>query len=224
MGDEVMGKVEMSVAGTAPRGPLLGGRLAGPGGHYNLGNVIGLVGGVTLAVAAQAEVTLQTGLAAVWQHMVGNLAAISISVAMLMFFWSGEHYHQAWSRGFPPLARRNRLGDLWSGYGALALGLGLWLMGEPLLAATAGLMHAAGKFGSAVLPSRSVSVLGVRADLYRSTVLASRVPALVLVGIEIAGALAQEGPVEVATVASSLMLLVCYLIWARADVMLFRAG
>ena len=68
---------------------------------------------------------------------------------MLIFFWSGDDL-RAWAGGFPPNARLNRRGDLLSAFGALMLGLGLFLLGQPLLAATAGLLHAAGKSGSAL--------------------------------------------------------------------------
>ena len=210
----------------APRS-FLGGRLAGPGGCYNLGNAIGLIGGLTLALAARAEgngLTLQSGLAAIWQHLAGNLGALNISAAMLVFFWGGEQYHQAWSRGFPPDASRNRRGDRWSGYGALLLGLGLLLTGQPLLAATSGLLHAAGKFASAGLPSRAIRIFGTDTDLFRSVVLGSRLPALLLVLTQIAEALQHPGPIQPLALASPVLLLACYLIWARADLLLFRAG
>ena len=215
-----------AVKPTAPR-PFLGGRLAGPGGLYNLGNALGLIGGLTLALAAsagQGGLTLSNGLEAIWLHLAGNLGALSISAAMLVFFWGGEHYHQAWSRGFPPDASRNRQGDRWSGYGALLLGFGLLLTGQPLLAASSGLLHAAGKFASASLPSRSIRLLGARTDLFRSVVLVSRLPALALVLAQIATALAQPGPVSPLALASPVLLLICYLIWARADLLLFRAS
>ncbi len=220
------GRAILSMSRFVTRRPMLGGRLAGPGGHYNLGNGLGLIGGMMLAVAAVAAgggLTLQSGLSAVGHHLAGNLGALTISAAMLVFFWGGEHYHQAWAQGFPPLAKRNRQGDLWSGYGALILGLGLFLTGQPLLAATSGLMHAAGKFASAGLPSRAIRIFGVRIDLFRGTVLLSRLPALALVVMEGARIITQTGPAQPLALASPVLLFACYLIWARADVMLFRA-
>ena len=64
----------------------------------------------------------------------------------MIFCWSGEAYHRAWTGAKAPDPRLNRLGDHLSGIGALALGMALFLSGEPLLAATSGLLHAAGKF------------------------------------------------------------------------------
>ena len=202
---------------------LLGGRLSGPGGYYNLGNGIGQLGGLMLALAEAAHgsgLSVHVGLAAVWNQLAGNLGALGISAAMLIFFWSGENYHQAWANGAPPDPRRNFMGDLLSGYGALMLGLGLLLTGQPLLAATSGLMHAAGKFGSARHPRGSRLILGGRIDLFRAVVLASRVPALAVVTLEIGSVLA--GPAQPLALASPVLLLVCYLIWTRADITLFR--
>ena len=92
--------------------------------------------------------TLGSGARAAYDHLAGSASALSVTAAMLVFFWSGEVYLRAWARGFPPDARLNRRGDLLSGWGALLLGLGLFLIGQPVLAATAGLLHAIGKFGS----------------------------------------------------------------------------
>lgn len=81
-------------------------RMAGPGGLYNIGNAIGLFGGLALAVlGAQASegASLSGGLRAGYEHLAGSWAALSISLAMLIFFWSGELYHQAWAGGAPPI-------------------------------------------------------------------------------------------------------------------------
>jgi hypothetical protein len=60
-------------------------RLSGPGGLYNLGNGLGLLGGVSFHVAAASG----TGWAALSDYFVGSLGASAITVAMLIFFWSG---------------------------------------------------------------------------------------------------------------------------------------
>ena len=199
-------------------------RLSGPGGLYNLGNAIGLVGGIALQIAAVStvgELGLRTGAVAAIDYLVGSSSAIAITLAMLVFFWGGEVYHRAWAGGFPPNRTLNRLGDLLSGHGALILGVGLFLLGEPLLAATAGLLHAIGKYGSAcdaALPDR---LTRLRPDPFRSAVLASRLPAIVLVLIKIRDGLA-TGHADL--IAAPCLLLVCYLIWATADLMLFRSG
>jgi hypothetical protein len=193
-------------------------RLSGPGGLYNLGNALGLLGGVSFHAAAAMAVGV-TGWAAVADYFVGSLGATAITVAMLIFFWSGEQYHKAWALGAPPDGRLNRLGDVSSGWGALALGAGLFLMGQPLLAATAGLMHAAGKFGSA-LPERAQKRLPFGPGVFRAVVVASRLPALAAVLIETQQA-AAGGDLEGAT--AGLLLVFCYGLWLKADVALMRS-
>lgn len=200
-------------------------RLAGPGGLYNAGNAVGLAGGTALAIASSGGSSgpdLKTGLVAAADYLAGGADAIAISAAMLVFFWGGEVYHRAWSNGAPPDASQNRRGDLLSGYGALLLGLGLFLMGQPLLAASSGLLHAFGKFGSAFHGTRRVGPEGWP-DLFRSAVLISRLPALVLVMTDLGAALFGAGSLSVASVPGPALLLFCYLIWARADLMLLRS-
>ncbi|MDP3197334.1 hypothetical protein [Tabrizicola sp.] len=197
-------------------------RLSGPGGLYNMGNALGLLGGLSFHVAAAMAVSgsgLGHGLDAFADYFAGSLGATAITLAMLIFFWSGEQYHRAWALGAPPDAALNRMGDLSSGWGALALGLGLFLLGQPVLAATSGLMHAAGKFGSA-LPEWVQSRLPFGPRTFRLTVVASRLPALVAVLIQAqsAGAAGQTQPL-----AASGLLLLCYGLWLKADVALMRS-
>jgi hypothetical protein len=207
----------------APRTRLAGlrARLSGPGGLYNAGNAIGLLSGLALAVVAAGASDLRGDAQAIWDHLAGSASAVCITLAMAIFFWSGEAYHRAWSRGAPPDARLNRIGDLSSGWGALALGAGLFLVGEPLLAATAGLLHAFGKFGSAL--ARGRFALGPFPGAFRTAVLVSRFPAIALVIAQIAAAAGGETAPQAADLAGPALLLLCYLIWARADVMLMRS-
>ncbi|MBP7240394.1 hypothetical protein [Amaricoccus sp.] len=197
-------------------------RMTGPGGFYNVGNALGLAGGVALAVAASGP-TLSEGARAAWDHLAGSASALSITVAMLIFFWGGEAYHRAWANGFPPDARLNRWGDLLSAVGALALGLGLFLIGEALLAATAGLLHAAGKLGSALKGPDPAAPAARWPDPFRAAVVASRLPAIALVLLAIGGALAAPGSPAPAELAAPALLLVCYLLWMRADLLLLRS-
>jgi hypothetical protein len=189
-------------------------RLSGPGGLYNLGNGLGLLGGVSFHVAAASG----TGWAALSDYFVGSLGASAITVAMLIFFWSGERYHRAWANGAPPDARLNRVGDISSGWGALVLGMGLVLMGHPVLAATSGLLHAAGKFGSA-LPGSVQVRLPVGPEFFRKVVVASRLPALAAVVLE---ASAATGSGDVQGAAAAGLLVLCYGLWLKADVALMR--
>ncbi len=198
-------------------------RLSGPGGYYNIGNALGLFGGIALSIAAASGgegADLQVGARAAFDYLAGNASAACVSLAMLVFFWSGEAYRRAWAKGSPPVARLNARGDLLSGFGALLLGLGLLLVGQPLLAASSGLLHALGKFGSALHPARIPH--GSWPDPCRSTVLVSRLPALVLLTMALVAALAAPGGPSAIAVASPALLLVCYLIWIKADLMLFR--
>ncbi len=197
----------------------LAGRLRGPGGLYNLGNALGLLSGLSLHVVAtlgQGGPDLQQGLAAVADYLAGSASAVALTLAMLIFFWSGEHYHRAWDRGFPPDPVLNRSGDLSSGLGALVLGLGLFLMGDPLLAATAGLLHAFGKFGSA-LPHAVQHTLHLTPRACRRIVVVSRIPAVVLVVLSLEQAASAEAAF------GALSLLGCYALWLWADLILLRA-
>ena len=198
----------------------------GPGGYYNIGNALGLLGGLALAVVTASGPdgpTLRSGAQAVFEHLAGNGSALCVSLAMLIFFASGEAYHRAWLNGFPPNPSLNRLGDLWSGYGALALGAGLLLIGEPVLAATAGLLHASGKFGSALVPAVHAGG-SPRLHLgFRVTVLVSRLPALALVLAAIAAEIGAPGDPDPSALAAPGLLVLCYLLWIRADLMLLRS-
>lgn len=198
-------------------------RVRGPGGLYNLGNALGLASGLALHVAVTVEASTTAGLAqgasAVADYFVGSTGAFAITIAMLIFFWSGERYHMAWAHGAPPDARLNRLGDISSGFGALALGLGLFMLGQPLLAATAGLLHAIGKFGSA-LPPETLQRLPFGPGVFRKSVVASRIPAIAIVLIQIEEALMGD---PAPPLAASACLMLCYLLWLKADVALFRS-
>ena len=198
-------------------------RVRGPGGLYNLGNALGLASGLALHVAVSLEVSTGTGLShgasAVLDYFAGSAGAFSITIAMLIFFWSGERYHMAWANGAPPDARLNRQGDISSGFGALALAFGLFLLGQPLLAATAGLLHAIGKFGSA-LPTQTLNRLQFSPGVFRKSVVASRIPAIAVVLIQVEEALAGDPSPPLA---ASACLLLCYLLWLKADVALFRS-
>ncbi|MBU9698363.1 hypothetical protein GU927_010955 [Rhodobacteraceae bacterium HSP-20] len=196
-------------------------RMTGPGGLYNLGNAMGLLGGITLHIAATPQIGggLGHGLEAALDYLAGSFGAAAITLSMLVFFWSGERYHRAWKDGAPPDPVQNRAGDISSGIGALLLGFGLFLMDQTLLAATAGLLHAAGKFGSA-LPAAWQRLMPHGAPAFRGIVLLSRLPAILLVLFEAQAAIAG---LPAQPLAASAVLLLCYLIWLRADLMLMRS-
>ena len=104
-----------------------------------------------------------------------------------------------------------------SGFGAIALGAGLYLLGNPVLAATSGLLHAAGKFGSAFDLRGELSFAGLKMDastLCRNIVLISRVPAIIA---STADVLSSKAQTDGSFAFISLAMLACYLIWAIAD-------
>lgn len=183
-----------------------------PGMLYNLGNSLGFI--VGLGVALAADVSRDDG-ASVWSrgivHVVGSPAAAALTGAALVFFWGGLLYTRAWSNGAPPDPKLNRQGDVLSGIGAILLGIGLVIMGNPWLAASAGLLHAAGKFGSALGGMRV-------ADFCKDLVLVSRVPAVLVGGAALWRELALLENLQ--ELLLSLSFMTCCLIWAAADWML----
>ncbi len=197
--------------------PVLCDRLHGPGCYYNIGNALGLIVGVGLQI--QSTGTAAEGAAT---YLVGSGSAVAITFATLVFFWSGEVYHRAWSGGAPPDARLNRSGDIWSGVGAIGLGIGLLMLGQPLLAAFSGMLHAAGKFGSAFHGDGQIDVWPAQwPDPFRSAVLASRIPAIIaaLIGL---GHFSAQTTQQLPELISAITLLMCYVLWAKADLMLLR--
>jgi len=202
----------------------LRGRLKGPGGYYNAGNAVGLAVGLLLQVRGAGGDN--RGLAqSVEAYFIGDWAAVALTVATIIFFWSGEEYHQAWANGFPPDARKTRRGDRLSGVGATLLGVGLLMIGDPLLAATSGLLHAAGKFGSA-LNLRAIHVnerwTPVFHDMFRWAVVASRLPAILIGLIGLGVSLTASSGIDADSLLMPATLLACYALWTCADLMLLR--
>jgi len=202
-------------------------RIASPGGYYNLGNALGLVMGITVQIVAAKRGSNLNGGALLYDYFAGSGAALALTLTTLVFFCSGEVYHRAWARDKAPDQTLNRLGDLLSGIGAIGLGIALFLSGEPLLAATSGLLHALGKFGSAFHQAEEPAWGWPKGwpDPFRSAVLASRLPAMAAAALGSVAALRMVWSGASATlVATPLTLLVCYLLWAKADLLLFRSS
>ncbi len=191
-------------------------RMRGPGGTYNLGNLIGLVSEISLQVMHGKVSAAES----VVEYLIGNASSLWLTVATLVFIVSGEAYFRAWKNGFPPDVRLNWWGDFLSGIGALALGVALFLLGQPILAATAGLLHAFGKFGSAFHESWVAGQLDWP-RVFRWLVVFSRMPALGATAIAIAHVSA-AGTLMAFT--APVTLLVCYSLWLRADLMLLRGS
>lgn len=186
-------------------------RLTGPGGLYNLGNAFGLVTGLALHLAAGSS-----GNGRWWDYFVGSPAALALTIAMVVFYVSGEAYHQAFSDPGKPDLSRLRTGDLLSGHGAVMLGVGLLFLGQPMLAATAGALHAIGKYGSTMSPP-----VAHWSNLCRGAVVLSRLPAVAAALLAL-GKVAGELPLLSVGVLTPITMLVCYGLWLAADVLLLR--
>ena len=202
-------------------------RLSGPGGYYNIGNAFGL--GMGLALQMQTVPAGHTGMQAVTEaatnYLVGNPTATALTIATAVFFWSGEMYHRAWANGAPPNPVLNRRGDVLSGIGALLLFVALISLGHVMLAATAGLLHAVGKFGSAGKWRPLPGWRSTWPDFFRTAVLASRVPAMLATSIDLARVASHaDATTPAAAWLTPLTLLICYAVWCKADLMLFRAS
>ena len=107
-----------------------------------------------------------------------------------------------------------------SGFGAIGLGAGLYLLSNPFLAATSGLLHAAGKFGSAFGVRGELLLLGRKIDasaLCRNIVLTSRFPAIIAT---IADLLSTKAHDDRVFAFNAVAMLACYVIWATANSML----
>jgi hypothetical protein len=196
-------------------------RLKGPGGYYNAGNALGLAAGIGVQLSQAPDNISAAG--AVAGYFAGDAGGIMLTIATLVFMASGEAYHRAWANGFPPNPALNRLGDFSSGVGALALGVGLLMLGQPILAATSGLLHAFGKFGSALYSPKRASAYDWP-WIFRAVVIESRVPAVFAALLELArlAPSLSEGA-QIAPAVTAAALLVCYLIWTKADLMLLKS-
>ncbi len=199
-------------------------RFRGPGGYYNVGNLIGLFSGLALQFATAATSGL-SGTDVVVAYFVGSPATVALTGATLIFLVSGEMYHRAWRHGTVPDAGLNRLADLLSAAGGAALAVSLLYLGQPMLAIFTGLLTVLGKAGSAVFGDNAEAVPFWPSDwpdLFRSMVLAGRVPAVAAASLELWHQLSTgTGGVSVLQPA---VLVLCHLLWMRADFLLFQGS
>jgi hypothetical protein len=183
-------------------------RLKGPGGMYNLGNAVALTAGLALHTPSN-EAASASAFGTAFDFLAGSGGALALTIASLVFFWGGEVYHRAFSGSTPDMAAK-RFGDFLSGVGAVALGIGLLMIGDPMMALFAGLLHATGKFATA---------FGSSGSAWGYTVLFSRVPAILAALAGISAALSIG---TTAAIAAPAAVLVSCLLWAKADLMLMR--
>lgn len=153
-----------------------------------------------------------------------NHTRVALTLATLVFFASGSAYSRAWCNcGDAPNPRHNRYGDILSGVGAVILGCGLVMLGGALVAIIAGVLNAAGKFGSAFAGSRTVQTCRetiALTDLCKDVVLVGRFPAMwaALVGL----LAAIDGAQGVAAIVLAISLMTSTIFWGMADALLLR--
>lgn len=197
-------------------------RIAGPGTLYNTGNLIGLISGIAFAISAGEAKS------AIAEYLVGDPGAIALTVAMVVFFISGECYRKVPATSPERAEALLRRADFLSGIGALTLSVALFWYGDYLLAIVSTALLAGGKFGNALSRAGSLPVRlevpwrsathTLHIDLYRLSVVLSRFPAMlglaktILIGLSDANA----------STLQAMILFLCYLLWLFADLLLMR--
>lgn len=212
-------------------------RCRGPGGYYNIGNLIGLTSGLCLQIlSSRTSEGEQTGFSnAVVTYLIGSPGAIALTCAMLVFFLAGELYHRAW-QGLEaePDTRLNRWADFTSGIGALLLAVSLTYFGNIWLAITSTVLLAGGKFGSSVVAERGWPVRiefkmqrattgSMTFDGFRAAVVLSRVPAILSLASVLVATTFSHADFGLGETQSAILLL-CFTIWTRADILLARSA
>jgi hypothetical protein len=199
-------------------------RFRGPGGYYNIGNLIGLLTGLALQVTTAATSGLAGSDVAV-AYFVGSPTTLALTAATIIFLISGEMYHRAWQGNDAPNVDLNRFADLLSAAGAAVLAISLFYLGQPVLAIFTGVLIVLGKLGSALFGDSSEVVPFWPAhwpDLFRSMVLAGRFPGMAAAGLGLWHQMG-AGSVAVSAIQPAVMVL-CHLLWMRADVLLFEGS
>ncbi len=176
------------------------------GATYNTGNWIALLAALLGALDAADRREMLSNLGAAF---VGSAPALSVSAGSLAFFLGGARYDHAFRIAGAPDARSLREGHLLSAVGAalVAIGVaGLATSNASVFAALCGgLLHTAGKLGSAVDERRA---------FWKVMPLVSRLPSVLSLAANLGSDL------ELARVAATLLLILCVAIWARADALL----
>jgi hypothetical protein len=199
-------------------------RFRGPGGYYNIGNLIGLLTGLVLQVTTAATSGL-AGTDVAVAYFVGSPTTLALTAATIIFLISGEMYHRAWQGDAARKADLNRFADLLSAAGAAVLAISLFYLGQPALAIFTGVLIVLGKLSSGLFGDAAEAVPFWPAhwpDLFRSMVLAGRIPGMAAAGLGLWYQMG-TGPVAVSAIQPAVMVL-CHLLWMRADILLFQGG
>jgi hypothetical protein len=197
-------------------------RFRGPGGYYNIGNLIGLLTGLALQVTTAATSGL-AGTDVAVAYFIGSPTTLALTAATIIFLISGEMYHRAWQGNDAPNADLNRFADLLSAAGAAVLAISLFYLGQPVLAIFTGVLIVLGKLGSGLFGTAAEAVPLWPAhwpDLFRSMVLTGRIPGMAAAGLGLWHQMG-TGSVAVSAIQPAVMVL-CHLLWMRADVLLFQ--
>ncbi|WP_424971680.1 hypothetical protein [Dinoroseobacter sp. S76] len=211
---------------------ILATRMSGPGGLYNIGNAIGFASGLGFAVLGALGLGGTDALVmAILTHLAGSGGALAMSLAMVLFFISGEFYHRAYATSDAKVAAGTlKWADGLSGVAALFLAISLTFFGEIWMAITSTVLLAGGKFGNTFLPphrsqmriehhtaSGEVRVRDV--DVFRVAVILSRVPAMLGLAM---GLVSQWPGLTLLGDGPTVILLGCYCLWLRADLLLAK--
>jgi hypothetical protein len=203
-------------------------RLQGPGGYYNAGNVIGLGVSLVAQFFLATGAPPRSGADILVGYFAGSSSAVALTAATVIFLVSGEVYHRAWAGRAAPDENLNRLGDILSAIGALALTVSLVLAGQLLLGVASGLLIAGGKLGSAITgDDRSRLVLWpvTWIDPFRGAVLLGRLPGIAAVAIELGFRIInQQQGASLGAFLQPAVLLFCYLLWVKADLLLMQSA
>ncbi|KAA0686881.1 hypothetical protein DTW90_33700 [Neorhizobium sp. P12A] len=192
-----------------------------PGRLYNLGNLVGFFGGAGATIAtARSDASGLSALGRLEIYAFGNTSALMLSLATLIFFVAGLAYTRAWRDGAVPDRTMSQVGDGLSGVAAIAFGAGVALLGNSILAASGGAMHAIGKFGSACSGESKSAGMPRLGSFFKELVLLSRIPAICAAA---AGVFRAEHG-TVVQIILSLNVIFCCLVWAAADIRLLPAN
>ena len=199
------------------------GRLQGPGGYYNAGNLLGFGVALAMPFAITQPGTVLEAIHIVIGYFAGSPSAVALTAATVIFLVGGEVYHRAWAGRSVPDASLNQFADVLSAIGSLALTISLFFIGQWFLAIASGLLTVGGKLGSALFGddgSRPGFWPASWVDPFRGAVLVGRLPGIVAAGLDFGFRVLNWSNGSLASLIQSATLVVCYLLWIKADLLL----
>ena len=199
-------------------------RLHGPGGYYNVGNVLGLAAGLATQVMVSTS-SIGTVGDRLYGFFLGSPGALALTVSTSIFLASGEAYHRAWAGRASPDPKTHSTADLLAAAGATALTVSLVLGGQLPLALASGVLMVGGKLGSAIAGD-TVRIAGWPSrwsDPFRSAVLIGRLPGLTAAALDL-GRHVLDAPTGMGLVSlvQPATLVICQALWLKADLLLLN--